>query len=199
MTLILSAGRPEAESWRIRSAINSSPASVRYGTPVVPNVVLWSCASVICLSPSVSCLLLPAVRARRSMRSRERCDLRAASSTLSPAYSSSSANLARCGSLCCFMYLLMPPLFSRFTTPAQHHLNLLRRLVGNVRVRQQPIVSLKLCTAQAGESGGNPLQQMEPRRDVWEAWRLINWPRNPVCGILAHPRRRNRGARRRPC
>jgi hypothetical protein len=41
--------------------------------------------------------------------------------------------------------------------------------------------------------------RLEPRRDVWNAWRDINWPRNPVCGILPHPRRRNRGARRRLC
>src|SRR5215204_7772563 len=39
----------------------------------------------------------------------------------------------------------------------------------------------------------------ELRRDVWDAWRDINWRRNPVCGILPHPLRRNRGARRRDC
>ena len=38
--------------------------------------------------------------------------------------------------------------------------------------------------------------RMEPRRDVWDAWRDTYWPRNPVCGILPHPLRRNRGARR---
>lgn len=40
---------------------------------------------------------------------------------------------------------------------------------------------------------------IKPRRNVRDAWRDIGWPRNPVCGILPHQRRRNHGARRRPC
>ncbi len=34
-----------------------------------------------------------------------------------------------------------------------------------------------------------------PRRDVWDAWRDLGWPRKPSCGIFSRPRRsRTRGA-----